>query len=86
MHAKSVTILSVIFGALLLTVDAGAAKSESGPGQMSSECISKAAHDNIAACPGGPAKFDAKKQRGAAFKSMPPPPKSRPRSPSIPRR
>ncbi|HEY6728437.1 MAG TPA: tetratricopeptide repeat protein [Polyangiaceae bacterium] len=80
MHAKSVTILSVIFGALLLSVDAGAAKSESsGPGQMSSECISKTAHDNIAACPGGPAKFDAKKQRGAAFKSMPPPPKKKDR-------
>src|SRR6186713_1667460 len=83
MHAKSVTILSVIFGALLLTAEAGAAKSESSDvGEMSTECISKAAHDNIAACPAGPAKFDGKKQHGAAFKSMPPPPTKKDRTDS----
>jgi hypothetical protein len=40
---------------------------------MSSECISSTAYDNISACPGGPAKFEAKKMRGVAFKSKPPP-------------
>ena len=84
MHAKRVTILSVIFGALLLSFDAGAASASksSGAGEMSSECISPKAEENIAACPGGPAKFDAKKQRGAAFKSMPPPPKRKERKDS----
>jgi tetratricopeptide (TPR) repeat protein len=42
-------------------------------GKMSSECISSKAYDNINECPGGPAKFEAKKKRGAAFKSKPPP-------------
>src|SRR5690606_19811371 len=82
MHAKRVTILSIIFGALLFGFDASAAKkrkSSGSAGDMSTECISNTARDNIAACPGGPAKFEAKKKRGAAFKSKPPPPKRKAR-------
>jgi len=80
MHARRATILSIVFGALLFAFDASAAKAKSGgSGEMSSECIPPKAHENIAACPGGPAKFDAKKQRGVAFKSKPPPPKRKAR-------
>src|SRR5690606_15642063 len=81
MHAKRVTILSVIFGALLFSFDASAAKKRkaSGASEMSTECISESARENIAACPGGPATFEAKKKRGVAFKSKPPPPKKKKR-------
>jgi len=68
MHAKRVSFLLVLFSALVAT-SAGAATA----GKMSSECISSKAYDNINECPGGPAKFEAKKKLGAAFKSKPPP-------------
>ncbi len=66
---------SVVVAALGLWLSAAPAQAvpEAKPTDLSLECVSKEAQTNLATCPGGPAKFDAKQKRAVAFKSAPPP-------------
>ena len=81
---RTYSVFAVLLGVLLgVSSVAMGAKKKSGTHELSKECIGSKARRNMAKCPGGPSKFNIRKQRGVAFKSAPPPRKVKKRRSSV---
>ncbi|HWA76467.1 MAG TPA: hypothetical protein VG937_29225 [Polyangiaceae bacterium] len=74
MSSKRAVSLLAVAASVVFSVGTALAASDAGSTNISTECVGAEAPKNLAACPGGPEKFDIdRKKHAAAFKSAPPP-------------
>src|SRR5262245_56699302 len=74
MSSKRAVSLFAVAASVVFSVGSALAASDTKSADISTECIGTEAPKTLAACPGGPEKFDIdRKKHAAAFKSAPPP-------------